>query len=388
MVRIAVVTPLFPIPEEPFRGQPIYFTVKELQRHAEVAVFCPVAAYPGWARPSSFTYYESVDEGYSPPGVRASYLKYPAFPLLSRPLNAVLSTRALLAPAREFQPDLILAYWIHPGGSAAVSIGARLGVPVVVGARGSDLRRPPDWMTRRTVQRTLRSADFVVTVSNELRERAIALGVAADRVRAIPNGCDTTVFFPGERREACAEIGADPDGQLILFVGHLIAAKGVLDLVEAFTRLAPSRPRLRLSFVGDGGLRAELEARLRRAGLSERALFPGTVPAHRVASWMRAADVFCLPSHSEGCPNVVIEALACGTPVVATEVGGTPDLLSPAAGRLVQPGRPEALASALAAALEESGPGRRERIPRFRRSWAEVADETFEICMGVIERRL
>lgn len=380
-LRIAVVTPLFPIREEPYRGKAIYHTVRELQELAEVQVFCPLAAYPRWALIRAVKYrYHRVDLTFSPADVRTRYFEYPAIPVLSRVYNGVMCGRYLLPYLRDFQPDIVLNYWLYPEGYGAVLAGRKLGVPVIVGSRGSDLRR--GWLTRQLVSRTLRSASLVLTVSEELRLRAMALGAPANRVRSIPNGCDLSIFGPADRAEARRALGVPGPAKLVLFVGWLSESKGLRELFQAFAALAPARPELELACVGEGYLRPELEAFAEQAGVRGRIRFPGPRSEAEVARWMACCDVFCLPSYAEGCPNVVIEALASGRPVVATRVGGIPELVDSSCGVLVTPKDSAELARALAAALERQW--EMTLFTRFRRGWGQVADETLEACKTVL----
>jgi glycosyltransferase involved in cell wall biosynthesis len=262
-----------------------------------------------------------------------------------------------------------------------VRAGRRLGVPVVSGSRGSDLLRIGDPWTLRMTRQVVRQSDAISVVSGELKERAVALGAEPRKVRVIPNGCDTTVFRPADRAAARAALGIEADARLILFAGHLIPGKGVLDLVEAFRRMDGTRDRL--VFVGEGALRDELAKAA--SALGGRVTLAGSAAPEQVAQWLAASDLLALPSYSEGCPNVVIEALACGRPVVATTVGAIPDLVTPECGLLVRQGDVEGLVLALREALERKwDEGRIARI--HRRSWTEAARETFELCLSVVRK--
>lgn len=386
-MRIAVVSPLFPVPDEPQRGLAIYNTVRELARLAEVRVYCPVASYPRWRalQPRSYKYVP-VDSSYSPEGVRATYFGYVTVPVAGRPLNGWLSSRVLLPRLAEFRPEVVLAYWVYPEGRGALLASRKLGAPVVVGARGSDLRQPPDPWSFRLIRRTLRRADRVLTVSEDLRQSCIGLGVSPQRVHTVPNGCDTATFQPRPKSATRAELGVRPDAEIVLFVGRLAPVKGVRDLLEAVRLLAAQRPRLELVMLGDGPLRATGESAVEEAGLGGRVRWLGVRPVQEVARWLAVADLLCLPSHSEGCPNVVLEAMACGRPVVASAVGGVPELLKPECGILVPPADPRRLGEALAEALDR--PWDPAAIAaRFRRGWDRVAAETYEVCRLTVEER-
>jgi glycosyltransferase involved in cell wall biosynthesis len=166
-------------------------------------------------------------------------------------------------------------------------------------------------------------------------------------------------------------------------VGRLDVKKGLREMLAAAARLALEHPRLQLAFVGEGLFGKELEDRAGNAGLGGRVRLPGVCSSAEVARWMAAADVFCLPSYYEGCPNVLVEALACGRPVVSTTVGGIPELVTADCGILVAPGDVEQLAGALAAALRRNW-NEPAIARRFRRGWDVVAAETDAVCRSVL----
>lgn len=381
-MRLTLVTSYFPTGPGSYRGHTAFQMLQRLKEQVEVAVICPLTVYP-WAAGLVRNRAAKPDTIHQPGGIPTTYVEYPGVPLLSRPFNGAVCERRILAHVERTRPDVILNYWLYPDGFAAFRAGRRLRVPAVVGAIGSDLRRISDPLTRRLTAWTLRRAAGVVTVSEELRRRAIAMGADAGSVTTILNGCDTAVFYPLERGEARRAVEADPADEIVLYVGRLMAAKGVAELIAAFATVAAARPRARLAIVGEGPERQRLEQQAETAGVGGRVSFLGRLPS--VAEWMRAADVFCLPSHSEGSPNVITEALACGSPVVATDVGGIPELVTADSGILVPPRQPAALARALESALARKWDGA-AITAAARRSWDQVAQETLGACRRAVER--
>ena len=381
-VKVTVVTPYFPTSAESYRGHSAFHTLTYLKEFADVEVICPLTSYAGLHQ---FRTYKPQDLSYRPPGIPTTYFEYPAIPLLTRPFNAAVCERYLEPYLAKSRPDVILNYWLYPEGLAAVRAGHAMGVPVVVGSIGSDLRRIPDPISRRLVKRTLTDADRIITVSDELRRRAIALGTEPEKVVSILNGCDTAIFHPGPREQARRAASAADDHELILYVGSLLESKGLYELTKAFSSIARSRPNARLVFIGEGPARKGIVNKSDAAGILGRVMMLGRQPSTTVADWLRAANVFCLPSHSEGCPNVIVEALACACPVVATDVGGIPELVKEGCGILVPPHDPEALAKALETALSRNWDY--EAIGRIsRRGWKQVAEETFAVCSAALER--
>jgi glycosyltransferase involved in cell wall biosynthesis len=381
-MKIAVVTSYFPIAVEPYRGHSAFQTLRRMPPEASITVFVPLAAYPEakWLTPSRFRYYRP-NLTYRPPGFQTTYFTYPALPLISRPLNGLVSAHYLKRFLEDDRPDVILNYSLYPDGFAAVRVGRQLGIPVIVGSLGSDLRRI-DSLTKHMVRYTLKHASAVLTVSEELRRRAIGMGVPPDRVTTVLNGIDTSRFHLGDRAAARRELDLASDWELVLFVGSMLPSKGLAEFMDAMISLSASRPHLRVALIGEGSYIHTIRQQAAVAGLSDRFLFLGGVPSTRVATWMTACDLFCLPSHSEGCPNAVIEALASGRPVVATSVGGIPELVNEECGILVPVKDPVKLREAVDLAL--CRPWDQNRIARHsRRGWEDAARETYELCCRV-----
>lgn len=375
-MRLLIVTSQFPIAGEPNRGRPIYQTVRELSRLAQVRVVSPVASYPRWARPRSYLYRAS-DQVHSVPGCDVEYVRYPALPALSRPFNGRLCAGALTAPLRAFAPDLVLSYWLYPDAYGAMLAARRAGLPLVVGARGSDLR-VRDAISRRLTRPVLRAAQRLLVVSEDLG-RVAERDYDADpaRIRAIANGCDASIFHPADRQAARQSLQLPADAEVVTYVGRLVPEKGLRELLLAAGELRRARPRLQLVLVGEGPMHAELAALAAADDLPVR--FAGTQPPAEVARWMAASDLVTLPSYSEGHPNVLVEALACGRPVVATAVGGIPEVVDAASGILVPVRDTAALTAALDQALaREWDEGALAR--RFSRDWRQVAQDTLLAC--------
>lgn len=378
-LRILVVTSQFPIAGEPGRGRPIHQTVRELSRLADVRILSPVATYPRWARPRTYLFREAVAQAVE--GCDVEYIGYPALPLVSRPLNGHLCDRAIAEPMRRFAPDVVLSYWLYPDAFGAMRAASRLGIPWVAGARGSDIR-VRDAVSRRLTRAVVRRAFGLLVVSEDLRRLAIAAyGADPGRTRTVPNGCDAAIFHPADRSQARHALGIRDDAELVLYVGRLVPEKGLRELLAATESLAKARPQLQLALVGDGPMRQELEARA--AGVRVPVHLPGALMASDVAGWMAAADLVTLPSYSEGHPNVLVEALACGRPVVATTVGGIPEVVDATCGELVAPRDAGVLAAALARVLDRQW-DERALANRFSRDWSQVARETLQACRDAI----
>jgi glycosyltransferase involved in cell wall biosynthesis len=342
-----------------------------------VQVFYPNAAYPSFLKPKSRSY-DKIDRTYRPPNVSASYFDYPALPFISRPFNGSMAARALLPHVRGFRPDLIFSCFLYPDCYAALKIGKALSVPVVAMSIGSDINRIGDPISAAHTRTVLREADFVVTVSSDLCAKAIAMGASPQKIRAIINGCDLSVFRVSDRLEARRKLSLDSSAEAVVYIGRLDVKKGLRELVEAAAALHAQRPHLHVYLVGEGPDRPLIESLIQANDASSYIHAPGACGFDDVAVWIAASDLVTLPSYMEGCPNVVLEALACGRPVVATNVGGIPEIMSAECGLLVPRQDAAALRQGLASALDATWDP--DAISaRGGRSWKTVAAELMSV---------
>lgn len=384
-MRVAVITRYFPTSHEPWAGHSAYQTLRFLAQRTELKVFYPEIVYPqALTLPSRRE--RSIDLNYTVPGVEVKYIPYPALPAVSRPLNGWSSSRSIFADVKAYRPEIILNYIVYPDGFAALRVARRLGIPVVVTSIGSDLNRISDPLCKGLTQKVLREADYLITVSGALRKVALGLGADPERSRAVLNGCDTSIFHPQDRDEARRLLKLEPDGEAIVYVGRLDAAKGLRELIEAMARLREKRPRAHCYFVGDGPDKSILMEAIAKHGVQGQMTLVPSCTTDQVALWMAAADLVTLPSYREGCPNVIVEALASGRPVVATDIGGIPELMDSSCGRLVPAMDAEALAVALEEVLAEQW-SPQEICGRHSRSWSDVTDDVQGILEAILDRK-
>jgi glycosyltransferase involved in cell wall biosynthesis len=225
----------------------------------------------------------------------------------------------------------------------------------------------------------VQSARRLLVVSEDLgRVATQSYGAQSDRIRVIPNGCDASIFHTGDRNAARDALGLKQDADVVLYVGRLVAEKGLFELLDACRTLSATRPNLQLVLVGEGPLQDELSARI-AADASLQVRLAGAQPPADVARWMAASNLVTLPSYSEGHPNVLVEALACGRPVVATAVGGIPEVVDASSGVLVPVRDVPALASGLAQVLERDW-DEAALARKFSRDWRKVAEDTLAAC--------
>jgi glycosyltransferase involved in cell wall biosynthesis len=346
-VKILVLTNLFPTPWDPRRGTFNRQQFERLGERHEVDVLTAVDFRERMAGARGQVHVPHVKRDhftfYHPPGI-------------GRFLNALCYVACVMwqrgRELRRARYDVILASWAYPDGAAAAWISQLLGVPYVVKVHGSDLNVQASSRLRRLqIRHAFRGAGAVLTVSKALAAKAIEIGARPDAVETVYNGVDGRVFRRGHRAAARERLGLPLDAPIILYAGNLKVSKGCMDLIDAFPLLAKQRRDARLYFVGDGPDASALESRSASLCCGSSVHFMDAVAHAALADWFRAADLLCLPSHNEGVPNVVLEAMACGTPVVATAVGGIPEVVPAFAGLLVPAHHPELLAGALAEML-------------------------------------
>lgn len=273
--------------------------------------------------------------------------------------------------------ECIDSHYVYPDGFAAILLGRVLGIPVFLSARGTDINVFPTYrLIRPMIRWSLKKAAGIVAVSAALREQIVRLGISSELVKVIVNGVDPNRFFVSDRAAARAQLGIRQDGEVIVSVGSLVPAKSHDLLIRAVAQLrSKAGRRTSLYIVGEGPLRNRLKALIDELDLSEQAHLIGGQSNETLQQWFNAADLSVLVSAREGMPNVVLESLACGTPVLATRVGGVPEVLvSEQLGILVEPSV-EAIAAGIERALNSKW--HREVISRHARTrtWDSVAEE-------------
>lgn len=348
-MKLIVITNLFPNPLEPLRSTFNERQILEMARSAAITVLCPV----DWRRVLRFRRagrHTELRNATMWKVVNVTYPLYLYLPRVGTVLNGFLMFLSLFPAwwrAIRSRPDAVYATWAFPDGFAAVLLARLWRLPVVVKVHGTDvevLASAP--VRRRLAVFALNRADAVIAVSRHLRDQLVSYGVKPHRISIIYNGVDTECFRPRDPDICRMRLGIPRDARIAVYIGNLKADKGSLDLLEAAAPLCRNE-NLHLYLLGDGPLRRPLEERIAELGLTHRVSLLGRVNHDTVPAWIAAADVVCLPSYHEGVPNVVLESIACGVPVLATRVGGIPEVLTTDAGVLVAPNDREALRSAL-----------------------------------------
>ncbi|MCJ9430363.1 glycosyltransferase family 4 protein [Kordiimonas marina] len=381
-MKILVFSTLFPNPEEPTLGIFVETRLRHLIKDTgiEAVVIAPVPWFPFRHRLfGRYGRFARVPRMETQNGLTIHHPRFLVIPKVGMRLTPGFLFKAakrclagLMAKGERF--DLIDAHYLYPDGVAAARLSEAVGIPFVMTARGSDVtqigRMPAP---RQEILASTKRAGHVVTVSRSLKEELTSMGVAPEKITVLRNGVDTAKFHETGRDEARKTWGFD--GRVLLFVGWLIDRKRVDVLLDVAARI----PDISVVIAGDGPLKAMLVKRAAALGLEGRIHFLGQVMPADMPRVMSGADVLMLPSEREGWANVLLEAMACGTPVVSRAVGGAPDLVTvPKAGRLVakaphEDGEVDAFEAALRDLLDKYPARDKVRAYAEGFGWAETS---------------
>ncbi len=329
--------------------------------------------------------------------VEIYYLPYQTIPELGKYLNSLQARRVLARFLNQHKGrfDLIHAHFAYVAGFAAVSAGRHAGIPVLVTAYGSDINvytrhNPRNLAAARFTVWGLRNAAAITALSEDLKKKIAAFGIPDHRITVLPPGIRQNIFFPrGEKRPLRRQLQLPENNELFLFVGNLVAVKGIEFLLEAFARRQRSLAKpATLALVGSGVLEQTLKQRAKALGLDSHIVWQEKKAHAEIPLWMSAADFLILPSLSEGYGLVLLESLACGTPVIASRVGGVPEILiSPDFGPMVPPRDSAALAQAMIEAAAKKWDAQKLVNYAHQHTWTERAQRYLKVYRRVLEQR-
>lgn len=377
---IAVISTLFPSRVQPTAGLFVRERMFRVARVAPMVVISPQPWFPlqSLIRSVVPTFRPGAPRSEVQDGVTVLFPRFLAVPGALRWFDGISMAVRLLPLMRRLKRErnvgIIDAHFAYPSGYAAVRLGRWLDLPVTITLRGTETRHLQDPRLARRAVAAVRDASRVFSVSDSLRRLFVGRGIASEHIHVIGNGVDVEKFRPIARHEARRALGLPDDGKVLVSVGGLVERKGFHRVIAVLPDLIRRTPDLHYLVVGgpsaEGDNGAALRAQVRSLGLDRHVHFTGALPAERVHVPLSAADVFVLSTSNEGWANVFLEAMACGLPVVTTDVGGNREVIAhPQLGTIVPFGDAPALRDALVEALERSWD--RERIIAHARanSW-------------------
>jgi len=321
-MKLLIITNLFPNAQEPNRAMFNKQQFGELSKLCELKIIAPIP-YFSYSK-------KQVPEVEIIDGIEVYHPRYLVIPKILRCIHGFTYYLGVLHLVkriyREFKFEAILASWAYPDIYAVSGIAQKLKLPFFAKVHGSDVNLAHQYFFRtQMIVKGLKRAKKVFAVSSVLKERMVKLGVNKDQIVLLPNGVDAKKFYIMDKNTCRQELGLPIDKKIVLYVGNMVPVKGVDVLIDAVEGLSSD---ICVVMIGEGVLRRQLELKVKQGKYSANVLFVGIKPHDEIAKWINAADVLCLPSRNEGCPNVILEALACKTTVVATKVGSIPEIIS------------------------------------------------------------
>lgn len=351
--KVLTFTTLFPNAAEPGRGIFVETRLRHLlaSGRVDVRVIAPVPWFPfKHPRFGQYGTFARAPRREIRHGIEVDHPRFPTIPKVGMTLAPSLLARWAAPAVRQlldtgFDFDLIDAHYYYPDGVAAIEIGRALDKPVVITARGTDVNLIPQYARPRAmITAAAREAGASIAVCQALKDEMMSIGMDGAKIHVLRNGVDLVKFTPQPMADARAKLGWPLATKTALSVGYLIERKGHHFAIEAL----PALPDWRLVIAGDGEMRGALQALAERCGVADRVQFAGAVPQSQLRDYYCAADLLVLASSREGMANVLLESLACGTPVVATAVWGTPEVIAvPEAGELMRERDAASLAEAV-----------------------------------------
>jgi glycosyltransferase involved in cell wall biosynthesis len=390
-VRILTFTTLYPNLLQPQHGIFVETRLRKLVASgivsARVVAPCPWFPFAS-ARFGRYAVFAQMPREETRHGLQVEHPRYPVIPSVGMSAAPLALCAAVLPVLRRqvrdgHDFDLIDAHYFYPDGVGAVLLGRALDRPVSVTARGSDLNVIAQHAVPRSwIRWAAQNADGLVAVSGGLKRRLVEFGVAADRVRVLRNGVDLALFRPHDRQAARGTFGFKRPS--LLAVGNLVALKRHSLMIDALTHL----PEVELVIVGEGPERDHIEMLVRERKVADRVRLLGRMPQDRLPEIYSAADLLLLVSTHEGWPNVLLESMACGTPVVVSPMDGIADIVGASeAGRILADDTPSGLASVIRELLLSPPSRAATRLYAEQFDWQSTTEGQIALFHEILERR-
>ena len=379
-IKTLLITNLYPNPQELNRGIFVESMARGLREYCDITIVSPLPWFPrlGLLRGLKSWYkFSQVPYTYELNGQKIICPKYLAIPNVGF-LHGFFLFMAIWPLIKRLQGqrkfDLINAHWLFPDGVAAAWVAKRLRLPLVLSAHGTDVNLYLKMRLRAPqIIVALNMAAGITLVSRQHAQRMNDLGINQEKVAIIGNGFDK-VFVVGDRMSSRADLGIDIDRKIIMFIGRLVPVKGLNYLLVVMAKMLKRGGDCpELAVVGDGPLRKEYEREIVRLGLGNCIRLYGEKKHLEISKWISAANIICLPSISEGCPTIVIEALACGRPVVAAKVGDVPYLINKDNGVLFESKNTEQMLEAIQQALDKKWNEQAIRDSVVDMTWSNIS---------------
>jgi len=386
-VNILIITSHYPSKDHPTKAIYNKYTFNALSEYCNIYLISPL---PWWRHFKKIKVYKN---GFKENvfGITAEFRLFYSVPGLR-----VLHSKGMYYSLKSYVSKLnkkhnfkvLLSTWVYPDATAAAKIAKKLNIPIIITALGSDINELTKFpLLRKQIFTALNTANKVITVSEDLKKKIMEIGINFNKIQVLHNNVDGKIFTIRDKKEAKRKLNLENDSYYILYVGNLNSEKGVHVLLKAFLILSKRllNEKIKLIIVGDGNERLKMELFTERNNLSNSVDFKGRLLAEQVAAYMNGCDLLCLPSYREGCPNVILEALASGLPVVASNVGGIPEIINKTNGILTEAGDEYKLALGLKKALQVRWSPEELRKTVKSLSWASVGENYYKWIMESVK---
>ncbi|GEM_PF-339379 len=389
-MKILVFTTLFPNKQMPQHALFIKARVAALARTNDVRVIAPVPFFPSWNINPKWFLFSQIPLEEEIDGIKVYHPRYLVIPKIGRALYGILMYWSLYGFVkklrRSFDFDLMDAHFLYPDGFAAVKISRALDKKVILNGRGTDINWYPKFrLIRRSLRYAAENADAVTVVSETLRDEMKRWGIGNDKTVIIPNGVDTDTFCFRTSQEAKRMLNLPNERHVLLAVGHLLETKGFHLLIEALRHIR--RQDIDLVIIGKGEYRDQLLQLAAQYQLKDRVKILEEIPQQQLAIWYAAADIFCLTSFREGRPNVVLEAMACGAPVISMNKWGLARLVELDKGILLDNYEPMGIARAIDEALHRHWDRSAISATMQAHTWEKAAEKITHLMAATLRKR-
>jgi len=382
-MNILVLTTLYPNNVQHRHGIFIENRVKELVKRypeAKVKVIAPVPYFPSFLPVKEYKKYSKVVSKEIRANIEVIHPKYFVVPKVGMNITPYFLYRTCLASIAEIQAegfdiDVIDSHYFYPDGVVASWIGKKLNIPVMVTARGSDINIIPQNATaKKRIIKALSTIQASAAVSQALADEMVKLAPSAKKPIVLRNGVDLDFFHPDAAKHTLP-FAVEKNEKLILSVGNLVELKGHHLVIEALASLDNTK----LIIIGEGEEKVNLRKLVAELSLTDRVFFTGNIMQAELPGYYAAADALVLASSREGMPNVLLESLACGTPVIATNVGGSSEVIThDDIGILLKERSANGIAKAVKTLLIKGVSSEKVRLFAQQLSWEDVTKKQYD----------
>jgi len=377
---IVLISNLYPNCNESTRGLFIKQLAESIAKTTVLTVIAPLPYNPLelFGKTSRVPSVELIN------GITVYHPRYVVIPKLFRSLTGYFFYFGIKKLVRklvsENKADIISSHWVYPDSFAATLVAKKFNLPIAVHALGCDINEYVKYKLRkRLIVKTLKYSNINIVKSQDLKDKISTLGIPSTKTHVVHNGVDQNKFRRIPSLQARSQLGLSSDLKYGLFVGNFQIEKGLQYLIEAVSYLKDLN--FTLLVIGSGPLEQTIKALVSYLNIEDKVVFLGRIEHQKIPLYMAAADILCLPSLREGCPNVVLESLSCGTPVVASNVGAVPDIISSEKfGFIVPPRDPKLLSEGIIKGLELD----KEKMPLFEwYSWDKNSNKVLQLLNSI-----